>query len=469
MKITYVKKAMDYLNPSADCSCYNWTDPKVVDQYYDSIGVDLSETKPQIDYSVLVQYILKNTNIVRDESGNMYIYCRKDGIYECYDDFNIGNITRFILNQGQISVFSKRVLNEVEAQIKSYSIRIVKSFDNGPCYTFKNQSYNVDEFTAEIFNPKNYNRLKMGYECNPACVEHPAFDKFLDDFTCGDDGLKLLLQEIVGYLFWPTNVAQRSFIMCGPARSGKSTMAELLKLLLGGTKQGAVISTPLNCLSTAFGLEGIDIAKAIITTESEKDEKVQTALYKAIVSGDSVSLNEKHQKRKTIEPRCKLISFTNHLPQFSEADPSLERRLLIFPCRANIPRDKVDTELINKLQAELPAIFNWAMKGLQKLKKSNWLFNETAETKSLVKDYTFTTDPMYQFISDVIATDDSGKFIKFCDLQREYISWARNNGHDYKINRFGATFTEHLESKNYKIEKSRQKGYDGVKGITLKQ
>ena len=468
-KNVYSKNPEDYIDVSAVYSNQNWADEKAVYSYYSSIGIDFIDEKPNIEYATLVQYIMANVCVVRNEEGIMYIYNFKRGVYEVCDAYNLSSVVRFILNQGNISLFDKRKFNEIEAQIKSYTIHIIKAFDTGKYYTFINQSYDVESFKVTPFSPKHFTLLKMDYKCDPSCIDHPVFDKFLDDFTCGNDELKILIQEIAGYLFWPCNVAQRSFIMCGPARSGKSTMAKLLSMLLGGIENGAVISTSLNCLASCFGLEGIEQAKAIITTESEKDEYVKTSIYKAIVSGDSVSLNEKHRKRKTVAPKCKILSFTNHLPRFSEADPSLERRILIFPCKADIKKEDIDTDLLNKLKMELPAIFNWAMEGLKRLKQNKWIFSETDDTKGLVTNYITSSDSLYKFIMEYIVADINAPFLRFSEIQLKYEIWASNNGYDVNTAKFGQLLVEHLDSLKISYTASRQKGYDGVKGITLKQ
>lgn len=463
-----IQKPEDYIDSSAIFSNANWSDENVVEKYYSNIGIYLTDEKPCYDYATLVQYIMSKIFIVRDKNSKMYIYNYTAGVYEICDEYNLSSVVRFIVNQGGKALYLKKLLGEIEAQLKSYTIPLIEAFDIGRYYTFSNQAYDVKKFKATEFSSKHLNLLKMQYECDESCNSHPVFDQFLDDFTCSNNDLKILLQEIAGYLFWPENDAQRSFIFLGPARSGKSTMAKLFALLLGGTDHGAVISTPLHELSSCFGLEGIEKAKAIITTESEKKEYVQTAIYKAIVSGDSVSLNEKHKRRTTVVPKCKILSFTNHMPQFSEADPSLERRLLIFPCEADVPRDKIDSNLLNKLQKELPALFNWAMEGLKRLKQSNWKFSETDAIKGIVKKYVFESDPLYKFISDAITVNENAKFMRFIDIQHVYEKWAHNNGYEIKMNRFGVQLVEHLESLNMKIQTSRQKGYEGVKGVEVR-
>lgn len=464
------KKPEDYINPKAIYVNIDWSDDAIVESYYNIIGVDLSANYPIVIYSEFVPYFISNTSVlINEKDKKIFIYNRTKGVYEEKDSYNISSVVRFLLDQGGMSLFRKNVLAEFETQLNSYLTRQIKTFNAGNYITFNNQAYSLEEFKAVPFSPRHYNTVAIEYDCDPLNNTHPVFDKFLDDFTCGNKDLKILLQEIVGYLFWPNNDAQRSFIFYGPARSGKSTMAKLCTFLLGGEGEDRVIATPLSKLTSEFGLEGIETAKAYIVSETEKGEFVQTSIYKAIVSGDSVSLNEKHRKRTTVVPHCKILTFTNFLPNFSETDPSLERRILIFPCNADINKLSVDTGLLDKLKNEGTAIFNWAMEGLHRLKNSGWNFTETEETKSIVKNYVFENDPMYKFIADRIEQDSTAKFISNKEICDAYTKWAQDNGLPTKVMGFNKIFFSHLESLNFNVTKSRQKGYNGLIGISLKK
>lgn len=464
------KNPRDYIHPKIDLTGVDWNDENTFYNYYNIFGIEISDKGNRIDYSTFTSQFLKIVKIIVCESDmNLYIYNRRKGIYEEKNDYNLSSVFRFILNQGEIDLFKKYMLTEFETHLKSHVNVQIERFNTDEFLTFNNQSYDLNNFEAVPFSYKHYNTSEMGYDCDPQNNTHPVFDKFLDDFTCSNNDLKVLLQEIMGYLFWYNNDAQRSFIFCGPARSGKSTLAKLCTYLLGGEGKDNVIATPLSKLSSDFGLEGIEAAKAFIVTETEKGEKVQTSTYKAIISGDAVSLNEKYRKRTTVVPHCKVLTFTNHLPDFSEKDPSLERRILIFPCNADVNKLKIDVNLLDKLKQEAPAIFNWAMEGLQRLKKSNWQFTETEEVKKLTEEYVTESDPLYGFINEMIKVDEKPKFVRNQEFSSAYVLWAKNKSYPTTIKDFGKEFHSHLVSLKFDVTKSRQKGYDGLIGVSIKK
>jgi phage/plasmid-associated DNA primase len=52
----------------------------------------------------------------------------------------------------------------------------------------------------------------------------PVWDKFLDDISHGDEALKTLIMEVLGYYISPDMGAQIFAIFCGRAATGKSAL-----------------------------------------------------------------------------------------------------------------------------------------------------------------------------------------------------------------------------------------------------
>lgn len=458
----------DYLDPQCIHPYELFDDEELIEMYYNELGVSGYENPcAQINYAEFITFLLEKTVIVKNSSGKLLFYNRNTGVYDEEDGSILGNIVRFLLDQPGYSIYSSRIKREVDQQLISYPMITLSKFNNGDVLTFRNMAFNVKKLAGVNFSPRHMNTIRIGYIYDPEMNQCPVFKSFIDVLTCGNVSRKILLQEITGYLFSPGNDAQRSFIFYGKARSGKSTYAKLCADLLGGVENGLVLSIPLKSLSSRFGLEGIDTARAIINSETGNNEVIDTTIYKAIVSGDNIGIEEKFKKQRTITAGCKILSFTNHYPQFTEIDPSVERRILIFPCDAVIGEDKIDTNLSKKLRKELPAIFNWAMVGLKRLQESGWKFSETEETKQLLKNYILRSDPLNDFITQYIREDCNAKFIKMCDIKRAFEKWSEVNNCGTKIKVTYNIFTDHIDGMGLKYTESAQNGYKGFKGLKM--
>ncbi|MFX8999958.1 hypothetical protein ABTN27_21770, partial [Acinetobacter baumannii] len=62
----------------------------------------------------------------------------------------------------------------------------------------------------------------------------------------------------------------------------------------------------------------------------------------------------------------KIWMFGNHRPRITDSGESMWRRLRAIPFNVVIPEDERDTQLEQKLMAELPGIMAWAVDGARK-------------------------------------------------------------------------------------------------------
>ena len=67
------------------------------------------------------------------------------------------------------------------------------------------------------------------------------------------------------------------------------------------------------------------------------------------------------------QPTHTLWLYGNHLPRVSGGDSGVWRRLNLLPFDQVIPKSKIDKDIGKTLEAELPGIFSWALKGCQRV------------------------------------------------------------------------------------------------------
>jgi len=58
---------------------------------------------------------------------------------------------------------------------------------------------------------------------------------------------------------------------------------------------------------------------------------------------------------------------TNQLPQFADKSMGIWRRMLFAPFEKTYPPQMRNPHLLNRLEVELPGIFNWAYRGMRML------------------------------------------------------------------------------------------------------
>ncbi|MEW4154193.1 hypothetical protein Q0N88_31100, partial [Bacillus thuringiensis] len=79
---------------------------------------------------------------------------------------------------------------------------------------------------------------------------------------------------------------------------------------------------------------------------------------------------------------------TNHKPVIKGVDEGIWRRIRLIPFNLQLPKEKRDKKLPEKLSLEMPGILNWAIEGCLKWQQSELLKNDE-NSKNVTKSNTF--------------------------------------------------------------------------------
>lgn len=98
------------------------------------------------------------------------------------------------------------------------------------------------------------------------------------------------------------------------------------------------------------------------------------AILKNITGNDSTSLNPKYKRMEGKKCLCKMVFSSNYKLRVQEPDTGLEKRLIVIPFMNVVPKETVDTELLDKLKMERDAIFTKALHAYYTLRNNNYVF-----------------------------------------------------------------------------------------------
>jgi putative DNA primase/helicase len=248
-------------------------------------------------------------------------------------------------------------------------------------------------------------------------------------------------------------------------------MASIVTALVG---EDNVSSVPLSEFSQTFGMENL-IGKSLnIAAENEMGGKaLKTENFKAIVSGDNITINIKYRPAISYRPYCRLVFLVNNLPDSSDVTEGYFRKIIIVPFPRTFKKEERNVELKNELLKELPGILNWAIQGLKRLRSNNYQFSECKAIKETESAYHDEQNPVREFFhSHVVQVD--GSRTKQSDFYNMYSQWLTVQGIDDKGTKSRQVFWRYfkviLDSENITIVKKKVKGtvyYDGIKLIEL--
>src|SRR5208283_2099412 len=214
-----------------------------------------------------------------------------------------------------------------------------------------------------------FNAFALDYDFVPSAPEPVEWKDFLQQIWEEDEESIACLQEWFGYLLTPDTRQQKILMMVGPKRSGRGTIARVLKALVGASN---VANPTLATLARPFGLAPL-IGKPVAVfpdarLSSRPDNAAIVESLLSISGEDDQTIDRKHLPAWTGRLPTRFVLITNELPRLKDASGALASRLVILRFTRSF-YGREDTGLSDRLQSELPGILLWALQGWQRLRQ----------------------------------------------------------------------------------------------------
>lgn len=277
-------------------------------------------------------------------------------------------------------------------------------------FNVQNGLFNLDTMTLEPHSKDIFFTAQAGFDYDPKAKAN-TFRKWLQDMFVKPDGttdydLILLVQEIMGYCLTADTSHRASFWFVGASGTGKSTFVNLMVSMM----KSYHTTIDLNQLATnRFLLSRVAGKRLVTSIEASAGVRLDDGIYKTLVSDDVVLADVKNREPIEFVPQCKIVWAMNNLPYVGDRSGAVDSRVIIVPMSRQIPREQWDLELDNKLLAELPGIFNWALEGLKRL-RSQGAFTKALQAELLGDEYRKMQDIYHAFLHDdewCVLDDDS--------------------------------------------------------------
>jgi len=271
----------------------------------------------------------------------------------------------------------------------------------------------LDTLTGQLLphSPDNRVTYQAPYDYIPD-ADCPTWMRFLDECLIDANGAPSRdwqdsLQEWFGYCLIPDNTAQLSMMWVGEGANGKGCTTRLLEQLVG---KEFTTSIPIEQLHDPY--HRAELYGKLVGFVNEPDPRAMMKNgnhFKAIVGGDSISARRPTEKVFTFTPMTRLVISCNDLPASKDLSRGYYRRIVLIEWRYNVPVEKRDPELDDKLRAELPGILNWALEGLARWRARGRKFIVPDESGKLLEAYRLEQDTLRKFLQDrcVIGKDVS--------------------------------------------------------------
>jgi putative DNA primase/helicase len=262
------------------------------------------------------------------------------------------------------------------------------------------------------------------------------------------------LQDFAGYALTTGTDLETAVWLYGPPGSGKSTFLLGLETMLGA-RAGTLGLADIE--RTHFALAGI-AGKTLLTAAEQPSAFLRsTHIINQLISGEKLRVEQKYRDGYDLIPRAKLAWAMNELPRVGDANSGIFRRVKVVAFPAIAPEDRYP-KIKAGIAHEGPGILNWALEGLQRLRRRGG-FKVPEAIQAATDSFRESNDVVAAFVEERCDTTNPDASEGGGTLYGEYKFWCEDNGHRHLSSTRMAEEWKRLGFEQYKAKgKSRYKG-----------
>lgn len=284
---------------------------------------------------------------------------------------------------------------------------------------FKNGIYDIASDKMIDFSPDIVITNKIDHNYVPDAYVKTT-DDAINNLACGEESIRALLEEAIGYCFYRRNELGKAFILTGDKSNGKSTFLDIIKSILGDSNISALDLYELgDRFSSAMMFGKLANIADDISDEFMHGDKL--AVFKKIVTGNRIKAERKGMEPFEFNPYCKIFASANSIPRTRDRTGALLRRLVIIPFNARFdPKDpSYDPYIKYKLieESSLEYVISLGIEGLKRVLKNN-NFTSCQLVEEQLEGYEEENNPIVAWIDETDIDEIIGEPTN--DVYRRY-------------------------------------------------
>jgi len=284
----------------------------------------------------------------------------------------------------------------------------------------------------------------------------PRWLEFLHEIMGGDQALIDFLQRAVGYAMTGHTTEQCLFFLFGRGRNGKSTFVETIRAMLGDYGSHTDFATFLDRPGDTMraDLARLRGDRMVTSGEPPLGKRFDEGVVKSMTGGDAITCRHMYGDFFEYTPEYKIFLCANVKPTIRGQDDGIWRRFRLIPFTVQIPEERKDLRLGEKLRAEWAGIFRWAAEGAKL-----WYEGRLRPPPSVLKAteaYREEMDAVGEFVRHCFHIGEGFKGVPVSLVYEIYQDWAKKAG-------------EYVMSQRKLSKVLKERGYESVKKSGVRQ
>jgi P4 family phage/plasmid primase-like protien len=237
------------------------------------------------------------------------------------------------------------------------------------------------------------------------------------------------VQRLLGYLLTGKPIEQAWFFFYGAtSKNGKSTFCNAIEFLMADYAKKVSIKTFLNENKSSIpnDIAGLAGYYFIWASEPNEGKELSMEIIKPFSGNEPMNARFLHKEFFQFRPQGSIFILANNRPIIKEKGDAAWRRVQSIPFEVQIPEEKRDLGIDEKLKTEASGIFNWMLEGLREYRG---LGNRLCPPKSVIASteaYKEDMNSFKKFWTEMIALDKTSKvsnselWLRYKDFCVEY-------------------------------------------------
>jgi P4 family phage/plasmid primase-like protien len=316
-------------------------------------------------------------------------------------------------------------------------------------------------------------RYVLGFDFDPYAT-CPNFDAMLERITHSNPEAIALLNEAGGFAVMGGRYhPHKAIVLVGDGANGKTTWINTICAVAGRGNYSSL--TLLDIQQSEYNRQLIDGKLFNISEETSVRSFADSSMFKRLVGGGVIQVRKPYKDPYEIQNTAKIIITCNELPASYDSTHGFARRLIVIPfARKFTKNDKdYDPNIEDKINEELPGVFNRLFAAYLTLKKNN-SFTECKLADDKLEEYKDEIDTVRNWAKENVAYFHNGsmhtKFITLPDMYSAYKTRVEMGGERAVTAKvFGKRIKTLLKDyeERYTIRRIDGKVYRGFWGIDV--
>ena len=283
--------------------------------------------------------------------------------------------------------------------------------------------------------PRLFSTSGLDFDFDRDAPQPAEWIKFLQSLWPNDPDSIDTLREWFGYCLLPDTSQHKILMLIGPKRSGKGTIARVLRRLVGERNSAA---PTLASLGTNFGLQPL-IGKTLAVIGDARlggraDLPQITERLLSISGEDAQTIDRKGIEATTCTLPVRFVLLSNELPRLNDSSGALASRMILLRLTESFFGQE-DKGLTDRLLAELPGILLWSITGWDRLRRRGY-FEEPATAEDMRREFADLTSPILAFIRDCCFVGPEHETSRD-GLYATYQEWCKRAGRQHVEDKAG--------------------------------